>query len=129
MKAPPGMSKTVTHRLTIVDRSGAGMVMVNEISTLASFADERINPWRASTERFMIFIVEEAKGGRLGAMAAKDIDDLLSKIDELFVTHLLPPANPSFDFLIDGPDRKKIHDYAAKQLLATVAALEAGARP
>ena len=105
------------------------MAMVDEMSRLAPFADERINPWRKSTEQFMIFVVEEAKNGRLGAMPAADLDDLKSKIEELFDTHLLPPANPTFDFLIDGPDRKTIHDYAAQWLLATAAVLEAGARP
>jgi hypothetical protein len=60
---------------------------------------------------------------------ARDLDDLRDKIEELFDTHLLPPANPTFDFLIDGPDRRAMYHYTAKWLLATAAVLEAGARP
>jgi hypothetical protein len=35
MKTPPGMSKEVTHRLIIVDRSRGGMQIADEMSKLA----------------------------------------------------------------------------------------------
>src|SRR5688572_19861605 len=117
MKTPPGMSKTVTHRLTICDRSEAGMAAVNRILEIAPVADERIPPWRASTDRFFVFVFEE-ESGRIGSVAAKDLDDLLSKIEELFDTHLLPPTNPAFDIYVAPPDNKTIYDYTAKLLLA-----------
>lgn len=127
MKIPPGMSKTVAHRLVIADRSAAGLAKVDEILEIAPFAGERIVPWRNSSDRFIFFVMEE-KNGRFGALSAKDLDDLLSKIVELFDTHLLPPANPTFDIVVTAPDNKTIYDHAAKWMLATVVTLEAGVR-
>jgi hypothetical protein len=128
MKVPPGMSKTVTHRLTICDRSEAGTVAVNRILDIARVADERIAPWRTSTDRFFVFVFEE-ESGRIGSVAAKDLDHLLNIVQELFDTHLLPPANPTFDILVASTDNKTVYDHTAKLLLATVVALETGVRP
>jgi hypothetical protein len=128
MKTPPSISKTITHRLTICDRSEAGMAAVNRILEIAPVADERIAPWRASTDRFFVFVFEE-ESGRIGSVAAKDLAHLLNVVQKLFDTHLLPPANPAFDILVAPPDNKAIYDYTAKLLLATVAVLEAGVRP
>lgn len=91
-------------------------------------ADGRIAPWRASADRFFVFVFED-ESGRIGSVSAQHLDILLSKIEELFDTHLLPPANLAFDIYVAAPDNKAIHDHAAKLLLATVAALTAGVRP
>jgi hypothetical protein len=122
------MSKKVTHRLTICDRAAAGMAAVNRILEIAPVADGRIAPWRASADRFFVFVFED-ESGRIGSVSAQHLDILLSKIEELFDTYLLPPANLAFDIYVAAPDNKAIHDHAAKLLLATVAALTAGVRP
>lgn len=132
MKVPTGMSKTMTHRVVITDRSKSGMETVEDI--LEQFPgfpklDDRVAIWRASTDRFFIFVVSTDNQGSIGATRAKDLKHLLKTIVELFETHLLPPANPAFDIVVEAPDNRTIYDYAAKQLLATVTALEAGARP
>ena len=129
MKIPPGMSQAVTHRLIIADRSEAGMTEVTRIEELIPVAGKRIGAWRNSTDRFFIFVVEEAERGRIGSVPAKDLNLLLSAIQELFDTHLLPPANPAFDIFVAAPDGKTIHEHIAKGLLATVALLERGIRP
>lgn len=132
MKTPLGMSKTVTHRLHIADRSPAGTAKVVEI--LETFPgikelEDRIAIWRASTDQFFIFVVTAENNGSIGAMRAKDLKHVLRTIEELFDTHLAPPANPTLDIYVAPPDNKTIHDHAAKLLLATVAVLEAGVRP
>lgn len=132
MKTPLGMSKTVTHRLLIADRSPAGIARVVEILEMfpgIKELEDRIAIWRASTDQFFIFVVAAENNGSIGAVRAKDLKHLLRTIEELFDTHLLPPANPAFDIVVAAPDNKTIHDHAAKLLIATVATLEAGARP
>ncbi len=132
MKTPPGMSRKMTHRLIITDRSKAGMDQVASILEIfpgIKELEDRIATWRASTDQFFIFIVAAENKGSIGAVRAKDLKHLLRTIEELFDTHLLPPANPAFDIHVSPPDNKTIHDYAAKQLLATVATLETGVRP
>jgi hypothetical protein len=128
MKTPLGMSRTVTHRLLIADRSPAGIAKVFEILEMfpgTRELEDRIAIWRASTDQFFLFVVAAENNGSIGAVRTKDLKHLLKTIGELFETHLLPPANPTFDIVVAPPDAKTIHDYAAKQLLATVAALEA----
>jgi hypothetical protein len=62
MKTPPGMAKKVTQRLTICDRSAAGMAALSRILEIAPVADERIAPWRASADRFFVFVFEDEDG-------------------------------------------------------------------
>lgn len=127
MKTPPGMSKTITHRLLIADRSKAGLAKVTEILEMVPLLEDRIAVWRESTDRFFIVVV--AEGERIGSVRAKDLKHLLKTIEDLFDTHLMPPANPTFDIIVAPPSNRTIHDHAAKLLLATVAVLEAGVRP
>jgi hypothetical protein len=129
MKTPPGMSKKVTHRLLIADRSTAGMAKVAEILKIFPPLQDRITIWRASTDQFLIIIMDEEGKGRVGSVRAKDQKHLMTTIEELFDTHLLPPANPTFDIFVAAPNNRAIYDHTAKLLLATVAVLEAGVRP
>lgn len=118
--------------MLIADRSPAGIAKVAEILKMfpgLRELEDRIAIWRASTEQFFIFVVAAENNGSIGAVRAKDLKHLLKTIGELFESHLLQPANLTFDIVVAPPDDRTIHDYAAEQLLATVAALEAGARP
>jgi hypothetical protein len=95
------------------------MAALSRILEIAPVADERIAPWRASADRFFVFIFED-ESGRIGSVSAQHLDILLTKIEELFDKHLLPPANPAFDIYVAAPENKTIHDHIAKGLLATV---------
>jgi hypothetical protein len=131
LKIPAGMSKKVTHRLSIADRSEAGMKQAANILEMflgIKELEDRTAIWRASTDQFFIFVVA-ANSGSIGAVRAKDLQHLLRTIEELFDTHLLPPANPAFDIFVEAPDGKTVHEHIKRRLLATVALLERGIRP
>lgn len=132
MKAPKGMSKTMTHRFIIADRSKSGIEAIDDIlEQFPGFPElnDRAAIWRASTDRFFTFVVSTYNRGSIGATRAKDLKHLLKSIDERFDTHLLPPVNPAFDIVVEGPDQHTIYDRTKKLLLATVAVLEPGVRP
>jgi hypothetical protein len=115
---------TVTHNVIIADRSESGMIAVASILETCPTAEECIDAWRNSTDRFLLFIAEHERG-RIGSVTARDIGHLLSDVlRELLLTNLKPPARAEIDVFCQEPDNQTIQDRIDKLLIAT--ALDAG---
>src|ERR1051325_4319495 len=97
MKIPRGMADTATHNLIIADRSEAGMFAVATILDVCSAVDDRIDIWRKSADRFILFILDR-KSDSIGSVAARDLEHLLAEVlPELYSDRLKPPANVALD--------------------------------
>ena len=113
-----------THNLIIADRSDAGVFAVATILDVCPLAKEGISAWHDSTERFILFILEQ-KDNRIGSVTARDLHHLLETVlPELYLDLMKPPANIAFDILVDSPDLELIDDRIAQLLIS--AALEEG---
>jgi hypothetical protein len=90
----------------IMDRSPAGLHCADSLIASWTPADERLSRWRASSDAFFVFFLEQQEGGRAGSMTAKGLDDLLSDVlPTLYQRLLAPPAIPSFGVAADAAPR------------------------
>ena len=124
MKIPPEMSGAATHNLIIADRSEAGMFAVTTILDVCPAWDDRIGAWHNSTDRFILFILDQ-KNDSIGSVTARDLEHLLAEVlPELYSSLLKPPANVALNIFVEEPDVGTIDDRIAQLLIAI--ALEAG---
>ena len=115
-----------THEVMIVDRSEQGLLAADDLLAVCPQVNARMGAWRASGEAFFLFIMEQ-ESGRIGSVAAQDLEGLLSKIlPELFEFALMPPAMPNFVVAASEPARQRI-DQQIEHLAAT--ASSAAGRP
>lgn len=98
-----------THIGLLFDHSPEGLRTADELAANFPAINERLVPWRQSTDRFFVYFHETAPPHRAGSMIARDLVDLVSRVlPDLFRIMGVPPALPSFGVAVEPLDHEII---------------------